>query len=783
MSDPYQQGKNFMPNQGEEKARDFTKKPVIGNSSGKNSRTGSKTAPVDQEFNFLREGTDTDPDEYLRSYNYFIYYNSITPKDPRLPKPTYNGNSDLDFVKEGRIKEEDEHGLDINEQFNDPNLGMNNNNVETLNSMMGNLNLQSDLGGMPPVNSNNFYDDINPFGTNFDNSTNMQMPGLIGNKLSAKNQSIGQKTQKGKNPQNMGPGWNDPNPNIMGGMNMNMPINPMNNNIFFDGGNSGIGMGLNQSPYQNKKQKKGNKKNNMGNNMNNMNPSLFNQNAPFDPMNFQNPGLYNSYYNNPSNNNSGNHGINYGNNLKYPNYQKNMMENFGGFEENQSNPFGLMSMGMGNMGMGLNGLNMPLPNLNLPPNMGGMGFNMGGIPNMGMPGGRNNNFNQKGSRKNKNNNNDGNYAAKKELVEPPSLEDIIENAVEFSKDHSGSRLLQKKYEEASQEDRDKLFAKLQPEILPLSKDLFGNYAIQKVLEFKEPEKNKIILDALKTKIYDLSLHMYGCRVIQQLITVIDDEYIPQITSELSNYFAKCIEDQNGNHVIQKLIERLHPGEKSGIYDVVLANIFDLSIHQYGCRVIQKLFNQCDEEQKERLLEEIYKNVIELCQDQYGNYVIQYVLEKQKGIDVQQIYDDLKGRIFEMSIHKFASNVIEKALSYGTVEQRSAIINEIISKDDLVHDSLLSMVKDKFGNYVVQKMIEYSDQKTKENIIKRIISSQSLKKRDGFSKHVINFIEKMGFSAGQIKQNTNNPSQVMNPNIQMGGMSMGPMMGNPQMNMK
>ena len=67
--------------------------------------------------------------------------------------------------------------------------------------------------------------------------------------------------------------------------------------------------------------------------------------------------------------------------------------------------------------------------------------------------------------------------------------------------------------------------------------------------------------------------------------------------------------------------------------------------------------------------------------------------------------------------------------------------------------------------------------------RRIISSQSLKKRDGFSKHVINFIEKMGFSAGQIKQNTMNPSQVMNPNIQMGGMSMGPMMGNPQMNMK
>ena len=50
------------------------------------------------------------------------------------------------------------------------------------------------------------------------------------------------------------------------------------------------------------------------------------------------------------------------------------------------------------------------------------------------------------------------------------------------------------------------------------------------------------------------------------------------------------------------------------------------------------------------------------------------------------------------------------------------------------------------------MIENSEQEKKEIIIKRIISSQALKKRDGFSKHVINFIEKMGFNAvtGQMK---------------------------------
>jgi pumilio RNA-binding family len=82
------------------------------------------------------------------------------------------------------------------------------------------------------------------------------------------------------------------------------------------------------------------------------------------------------------------------------------------------------------------------------------------------------------------------------------------------------------------------------------------------------------------------------------------------------------------------------------------------------------------------------------------------------------------------INKF-SNVIEKCLSYGTTYQKKEIIDEIISKDDLINDSLLAMVKDKYGNYVVQKMIEVADLKTKENIVKRILTSNSLKKRDGF----------------------------------------------------
>ena len=116
----------------------------------------------------------------------------------------------------------------------------------------------------------------------------------------------------------------------------------------------------------------------------------------------------------------------------------------------------------------------------------------------------------------------------------------------------------------------------------------------------------------------------------------------------------------------------------------------------------------------------------------------------------------------MSIHKYASNVIEKCLHYGTDEQKIKLINELLNKDDNVHDSLISLVKDKFGNYVVQKMIEYSPEKQRKLIIEHILNNAELKKKkENFAKHVFSYIEKKGY----INNNTLKYSQnIANNNV-------------------
>ena len=142
-------------------------------------------------------------------------------------------------------------------------------------------------------------------------------------------------------------------------------------------------------------------------------------------------------------------------------------------------------------------------------------------------------------------------------------------------------------------------------------------------------------------------------------------------------------------------------------------------------------------------------------DQYGNYIIQYILENKIVKNVEPIYEGIKGNIFEFSKHKFASNVVEKSLTFGNKEQRKNIINEILALDDEKKDCIFTLTKDKFGNYVVQKMIEYSDEKTKKNIIERILSNPGMKKKEGFTKHVINFIEKINTQVKHQDNKNNN----------------------------
>lgn len=61
--------------------------------------------------------------------------------------------------------------------------------------------------------------------------------------------------------------------------------------------------------------------------------------------------------------------------------------------------------------------------------------------------------------------------------------------------------------------------------------------------------------------------------------------------------------------------------------------------------------------------------------------LQHVLEHGKPHERSAIIKKLTGQIVQMSQQKFASNVIEKCLTFGTSAERQALVNEMLGTTD------------------------------------------------------------------------------------------------------
>lgn len=122
------------------------------------------------------------------------------------------------------------------------------------------------------------------------------------------------------------------------------------------------------------------------------------------------------------------------------------------------------------------------------------------------------------------------------------------------------------------------------------------------MEFGNVEQQSILAKTLGSQSYSISSNAYGCKVINKALEVLP----PNIKLELikcilksNSSLVKLSMDQNGNHVIQKIIEKGDQLDLSINKDNVIkllrpllnsfkGNVKDICCHPLGCRVIQRL---------------------------------------------------------------------------------------------------------------------------------------------------------------------------------------------------
>lgn len=176
----------------------------------------------------------------------------------------------------------------------------------------------------------------------------------------------------------------------------------------------------------------------------------------------------------------------------------------------------------------------------------------------------------------------------------------------------------------------------------------------------------------------------------------------ELAQELEPEILRIMKNDNGNHVVQKVLTKLPRDRIDFIYDAVRGRVFELSQQQYACRVIQRMIEKGSEDDKAFLLQEFQEVASRLVTDNWGNYVVQAV--------IRQGSPDARSKVIRLCIDEFlvfskqkvASNVMEHCIEFGTPDDLLEMYRLITRRGEDGNSLLQIMWKDNFANYVVRK---------------------------------------------------------------------------------
>lgn len=245
-----------------------------------------------------------------------------------------------------------------------------------------------------------------------------------------------------------------------------------------------------------------------------------------------------------------------------------------------------------------------------------------------------------------------------------------------------------------------IFNEIHTKIVELMVDPFGNYLVQKLFENVSPQQRLTLVCNAAPEFIRIALDPHGTRALQKLVEQISSpEEARYITESLSPHVVSLSRDLNGNHVVQKCLQRLNPEDNQFVFDAAAKSCADIATHRHGCCVLQRCLDHGNSKQREQLSQKVADIATTLSLDPYGNYVVQYVLSRGDELSVETILDHIRTNIVSLSLHKFGSNVIEKTLRTRNLSEQ---VIDVLLKNS---GQLLVLLNDPYGNYVLQTALD------------------------------------------------------------------------------
>ena len=200
------------------------------------------------------------------------------------------------------------------------------------------------------------------------------------------------------------------------------------------------------------------------------------------------------------------------------------------------------------------------------------------------------------------------------------MEEVVTHVLEAAQDQNGCRFLQRKFDEGGSTAVAVVLPEILDNLVELMMDPFGNYLVQKMLDRCSEEQRLDVLKRIGERgdLVGVALNTHGTRAVQKLIeTLAGKEQIEIVTEALRPGVVSLIKDLNGNHVVQRCLQRLGPEDSQFIYDAAISHCVEIATHRHGCCVLQRCIDFATPTQKVQLVDEVAQQSLILSQDPFG----------------------------------------------------------------------------------------------------------------------------------------------------------------------
>ncbi|KAJ6965076.1 pumilio [Populus alba x Populus x berolinensis] len=191
------------------------------------------------------------------------------------------------------------------------------------------------------------------------------------------------------------------------------------------------------------------------------------------------------------------------------------------------------------------------------------------------------------------------------------------------------------------------------------------------------------------------------RILQGVLDERKPDLIEMVFLEVKDLVHDLMEDQFGNHVIQKLFEVCGEAQMTQLILSLIHNqrrLLGLCFHPVGTRAMQKMIEHIKTPEQRLLLAPVLiRRTVILSRNQNGYHVIQKCMEHFPFDDIKPLIKEIAESFLDIAMDKSGCCVLNRALYYAQGELKQRLLHETITNAMLLSES-------PFGNYVVQHVL-------------------------------------------------------------------------------